>query len=56
MVDFFFFLAKNHIEDLSLLISSKLHFLSDCENNDKLSSVQVMRIKIDVRYFLKKYL
>uniref|UniRef100_A0A2S2QB47 WW domain-containing protein n=1 Tax=Sipha flava TaxID=143950 RepID=A0A2S2QB47_9HEMI len=39
--------AKNDIENLSLLISSKLHFLSDCENNDKLSSVQIMRIKID---------
>lgn len=39
--------SKNHIEDLSLLISSKLHFLSDCENNEKLSSVQVMTIKID---------
>ncbi|VVC24264.1 Hypothetical protein CINCED_3A009900 [Cinara cedri] len=39
--------AKSCIDDLSLLISSKLHFLSDCENNDKLSSVQVMTIKID---------
>ncbi|XP_025197460.1 formin-binding protein 4-like [Melanaphis sacchari] len=39
--------SKNYIEDLSLLISSKLHFLSDCENNEKLSSVQVMTIKID---------
>jgi len=39
--------TKNYIEDLSLLISSKLHFLSDCENNEKLSSVQVMTIKID---------
>lgn len=46
MVDFS--LAKIHTEDLSQLISSKIHFLSDCENNDKLSSVQVMRIKIDV--------
>lgn len=45
-----FFLAQNRIEDLSLLISSKLHFLSDCENNEKLSSVQVMTIKIDVRF------
>ncbi|KAF0767033.1 formin-binding protein 4-like [Aphis craccivora] len=39
--------TKNYIEDLSLLISSKLHFLSDCEDNEKLSSVQVMTIKID---------
>ncbi|XP_060866511.1 formin-binding protein 4-like [Metopolophium dirhodum] len=39
--------SKIHIEDLSLLISSKLHFLSDCENNEKLSTVQVMTIKID---------
>jgi len=45
-------LAKNYIEDLSLLISSKLHFLSDCENNEKLSSVQVMTIKIDVSFIL----
>jgi len=39
--------GKTVIEDLSLLISSKLHYLSDCENNEKLSSVQVMTIKID---------
>lgn len=45
---FIFFLALSQIDDLSLLISSKLHFLSDCENNEKLSSVQVMTIKIDV--------
>lgn len=44
------FLAKSLIEDLSLLISSKLHFLSDCENTEKLSSVQVMTIKIDVSF------
>jgi len=43
-----FSLGKTIIEDLSLLISSKLHYLSDCENNEKLSSVQVMTIKIDV--------
>lgn len=36
---------------MSLLISSKLHFLSDCENNEKMSSVQVMTIKIDVSFF-----
>jgi len=41
-------LGKTHIEDLSSLISSKLHFLSDCENSEKMSSVQVMTIKIDV--------
>lgn len=44
------FLAQSHIEDLSLLISSKLHFLSDCESNEKLSSVQVMTVKIDVSF------
>ncbi|XP_050443305.1 formin-binding protein 4-like [Adelges cooleyi] len=38
---------KNHIQELSLLISSKLHFLSDCENNTKLSTVQIMTVKID---------
>lgn len=52
MIDTTIFLAQNHVEDLSLLISSKLHFLSDCENNEKLSSVQVMTIKIDVSFFL----
>jgi len=49
---FFFFLDKTHIKDLSLLISSKLHFLADCENNEKLSSVQIMTIKIDVSFFI----
>ncbi|XP_050523146.1 formin-binding protein 4-like [Daktulosphaira vitifoliae] len=38
---------KNQVQELSMLISAKLHFLSDCESNTNLSSVQIMTIKID---------